>query len=104
MISDLSLKAAKEAALVAKVRLTGDGFVARIGKGKDAVTSSSTTHAAIAAIVAAKKALGLEEFLARKLIAKQIPQQGQLPGIRIKEERGVTYWRIGLPVAEGGVL
>lgn len=100
----LALKAAKEAALVAKVRSSGDNNIARIGVGKDSVTASCTCGEAQAAIAAAKKALMLEGYLAQKLIAKQIPKQGQLPGLKVKDERGVSYWRVGFPVSEGGIL
>lgn len=100
----LALKAAKEAALVAKVRSSGDTNTARIGVGQASVSASSTSSPEFAALAAAKKALNLEGYLARVLVAKQIPKQGQLPGLKVKEERGISYWRVGFPVSEGGVL
>jgi hypothetical protein len=100
---EAALKAAKEGTIIAKVRRSGDTHIARIGQGKSAVTASSTTHPAIAAIAAMKKYL-YPWIASRSLIARQIPRQDRLPGLKLKEDEGVSHWRVGMPVSEGGVL
>jgi hypothetical protein len=104
MINDEAIKSAKEGTFVVKVRMTPRNYIARLGKGKDAVSAYCAISRPMVATAAVKKLLDKHGIFVGGLAAREVPKQGILPGLKLKEEKGVSYWRVGWDVHHGGVL